>query len=132
MIVGLVRAARSLGVGTVIWAIASGCGATDAPRAVQIDPAFARPDVNTTVLHLLVTERACASGRPMGDRLLGPQIVEIVDAVLIAFAAIPQGGGQDCQENPEAPVTVELASPLGERTLRDGRRIAIDITQLID
>jgi hypothetical protein len=66
----------------------------------------------------------------MGDRLLGPQIVETDEAVLIAFAAITIGA--DCPSNPATPVTVELPSPVGGRKLRDGISVGVDLTQLID
>ena len=79
----------------------------------RLDRAFPRPGADSTEIHLRVTERECASGQPMGDRLLGPQIVETGQAVLVAFAAITQYDGQDCQENPSTPVTVTLPSPLG-------------------
>jgi hypothetical protein len=68
------RTAMPAGLGEVEW---------------QLDPAFSPPDADTTALHLLATERDCASGEPMGDRMLGPQIVETDDSVLIAFAATP-------------------------------------------
>jgi hypothetical protein len=96
----------------------------------MLDPAFPRPDDDTTTLHLLATERDCASGQPMGDRLLGPQIVETDKSVLIAFAAITISG--DCPSNPATPVTVELPSPLGGRRLRDGLSVSFDLTQLIN
>ena len=84
------------------------------------------------MVHLLATERECASGEPMGDRLRGPQVVETEDAVLIAFAATLQDGDEECPGNPAAAVTVELPAPLGERTLRYGRLITTDLTELID
>jgi hypothetical protein len=93
----------------------------------QLDRRFARPTGDATEVHLRVTERGCASGQPMGDRLLGPQVVETETAVLIAFAAIAPLGDQACPGNPSTPVTVPLPSPLDDRQLRDGRVVAINV-----
>jgi len=110
------RTALPVGLGEVEW---------------RLDPAFPSPDADTSVVHLLATERECASGEPMGDRLVGPQVVETDESVLIAFAATLQDGDEVCPGNPEAAVSVELPAPLGERTLRDGRLITTDLTELI-
>ena len=56
----------------------------------------------------------------MGDRLLGPQVVETDDEVRIVFASIPLIGDQNCPGNPPAAVTVVLDQPLGDRELLDG------------
>ncbi len=77
------------------------------------------PAADQTEIALLVTERACASGQPMGDRLLEPQIVEEDDRVLVVFAAATNPGGAACPGNPSTPVTITLAEPLGERELLD-------------
>ncbi len=70
---------------------------------------------------MLATEVECASGREMGDALQGPQVVETKTAVLLAFAAIPLAEPEvNCQGNPSTPVTIELAQPLGVRTIHDG------------
>lgn len=86
----------------------------------RLDPATPEPTSEATEVHLLVTEDGCASGEPMGERLLGPQVVETDIQVLIAFAAISKVGGVLCPGNPETAVTVPLDSPLGTRTLVDG------------
>ena len=91
-----------------------------------VDPS--RPaDPEQSELHVLVTEAACASGRPPGSRLLGPQVIETADRVLIAFAAIAQDGEQDCPSNPPSPVTVTLSQPLGQREVLDGLVITTDL-----
>ena len=86
---------------------------------VRIDP-DSPPDPADTTIHLLVTERGCASGREMGDALKGPQIVETDKAVLVAFAVIPVAGSARCPGNPSTSVTIDLSEPLGDRTLYDG------------
>ena len=59
----------------------------------------------------------------MGDALLGPQVIETGEAVLVAFAAISPIGPANCPGNPSTPVTVQLSQPLGRRTLKDGLHI---------
>ena len=87
---------------------------------VSIDPG-SLPSSHSTTIQLLVTEVDCASGREMGDALMGPQVVETEAAVLVAFAAIPLSDRMvTCQGNPSTPVTIELSRPLGDRTIRDG------------
>ncbi len=86
---------------------------------IDLDPA-SLPTPDQTEIALLVTERACASGQPMGDRLLEPQIIEESDRVLLVFAAAVKPGGADCPGNPSTPVTVALSAPLGDRELLDG------------
>lgn len=94
----------------------------------ELDPAFPVPTQDTLVIHVLATERGCASGRAMGDRLLGPEVVERDDEVLIAFATNPPPGlNQDCQGNPSTAVTVELAAPLGTRELKDGLATGVKV-----
>ena len=105
------RVALPEGLGVVEWVV---------------DPDAPDPGPDTTEIRVLVTERACAGGQEMGDRLLGPQVVETDEAVLIAFAAVPVVGGATCPSNPATAVTVRLAEPLGDRELRDG--LAVDVT----
>lgn len=81
------------------------------------------PSPEGTAIRLLVTEESCASGREMGDALLGPQIIETDDAVLVAFAAVSPIGPAECPGNPSTPVTIELSQPLGQRTLYDGLHV---------
>jgi hypothetical protein len=82
-----------------------------APGA-SLDPA-------TTRIPVLVTERACASGKPLGDRLLSP-IVRYGDGWLgIGLEITMLEGPQDCQGNPATPVTISLRRPLGDRLLVD-------------
>lgn len=88
--------------------------------AIGLD-AGSPPDPDSRTIHVLATEQECASGREMGDDLLGPQVVETDSAVLIAFVAIPLAERLvNCQGNPSTPVTIELSRPLGDRTIYDG------------
>jgi hypothetical protein len=123
-----------------IWAGASGGEVCDVVRLLppgygavdwELDPSFPRPDPTATEIHLLATELGCTSGSELGDRLLGPQVVETDDAVRIVVASIALTGSQTCPGNPPTAVTVTLDAPLGDRSLVDGRAIA-PITELVD
>ena len=86
----------------------------------QFDPDRPRPGPDATTATVLATERACASGKPMGDRLQPPAVTYTDAAVVVLLTALPQAGGQDCPGNPSTPVTIELDEPLGNRRLLDG------------
>ncbi len=87
--------------------------------AIRLDP-DSLPNPEDAAIQLLVTETSCANGREMGDALLGPQVIETDDAVLLAFAAVGLIGPANCPGNPSTSVIVELSQPLGQRTLYDG------------
>ena len=86
----------------------------------ELDPAFPSPTAEDTEIHVLATERGCASGREMGDALRGPQVLETDTEVVIAFAVELPLGGQECPGNPPTAVTVTLDQPLGDRELVNG------------
>ena len=97
-----------------------------------LDPASPDPISDSTTVNLLATERECASGQPMGDRLLPPTVVETDEAVLITMAATPPPGDAfTCQGNPSQPVTVNLASALGDRELLEGSTTAGRISDYV-
>lgn len=91
----------------------------------KLDPDSSAPTADSTSLRLWATERECASGQPMGDRLLPPEVVETDTAVLIAMVASPAPDDVLlCPDNPPQPVAVDLAAPLGDRELLDGSATA--------
>ena len=90
--------------------------------AIRLDP-DSPPSPEDAAIQVLVTEESCASGREMGDALLGPQVIETDEAVLVAFAAVSPIGPADCPGNPSTPVTIQLSQPLGQRTLHDGLHV---------
>lgn len=98
----------------------------------RLDPAGGGLGPATTSVAVLATERDCASGRPMGDRLLDPEIVMTDTQVLITFAVQPLPGGQNCPSNPEQAVLVELPEPLGERELVDGLATGLDLADFLE
>lgn len=75
----------------------------------------------TTTLVLLATERGCASGQPMGDRLREPLVTVTDDAIRILLSTEPREGDQECPGNPSQRVEIELPEPLGDRELLDAR-----------
>jgi hypothetical protein len=85
----------------------------------SLDPSFRRPRPADRVLHILVSEFECSSGRSASGRI-GPAYV-ITDRYEVHIEILVQWlpGGQDCQAAPPTPATLRLAEPLGDRTLRD-------------
>ena len=121
-----------LGPNGWIWAGASSGESCDVTRVLpeglsavewEIDPSTGRPGADATEVEFLATENSCASGQAMGERLLGPDVVETDDQVLVVVAAIALPGTQECPGNPSTPVTIELAAPLGDREIVDGSRV---------
>lgn len=99
------------------WPLPEGLGGVE--WQFESDP----PPADATSFTVLATEMACASGRQLGDQLLGPDVVESDDAIRITFAAIPLSGGADCPTNPPTAVTIELDEPVGDRSIVDGRAL---------
>lgn len=77
------------------------------------------PDPDSSQVHLLVTEVACASGKPADGRVTLERLVEHEDRVELVVGVKAQPGGQTCPSNPPTPFTVQLDEPLGARTLAD-------------
>lgn len=94
----------------------------------EVDPAGEPLGPDTTTLVVLATERGCASGQPMGDRLNEPEISYTDRAVLILLTTRPREGGQDCPGNPSQRVEIALTEPLGQRVIQDAR--ATDLGEL--
>lgn len=87
----------------------------------HLDPSAPPPGPDETRIAVVLNERECVSGQPIGERLVGPQVVVTDTRVHIAFAAQPPPGDAfDCQGNPDIPFTVELPEPLGDRVLVEG------------
>jgi hypothetical protein len=76
---------------------------------------------DTTSLTALVTETECASGESSEGRVVGPEIVQLPDRVLVTFAVHAlSGGAHRCPGNPVTMVKIRLPVPLGPRRLLDG------------
>ena len=88
----------------------------------EIDPAAEPLDPDTTTLSLLATERGCASGQAMGDRLHDPDVTFTDDAVLIRLTTEPRDGGQECPGNRSQRVEIELGNlSASERSRTQGQ-----------
>lgn len=107
--------------------VGDGSGATSTPQhdvgdlgdaIVTLDPDNL-PDADSTEVHLLVTETACAGGEPADGRVALERLVEHEDRVELAVGVEALDGAQTCQSNPPTPFTVELDEPLGARALVD-------------
>jgi hypothetical protein len=82
------------------------------------DPNRPAPTPDSTVIDVQLTERECVGGMPIGDRLVGPQVVMTDSELHLAFAAMPPPGeAHDCQGNPSTPYQISLPGPLGEREI---------------
>ena len=77
------------------------------------------PDSDSTTLHLLVTQKACASGRSGVERMLKPEVIESATEIRVAMGVIAGCGGR-CPGNPFVPITIKLAAPIGQRKIVDG------------
>ncbi len=89
---------------------------------VQIFHNPSRPlDQAADSIDVLVSEVVCTGGHTMGNRLLGPQVVETDTEVILAFAAVKRPGETfDCPTNPFTSVTVALDGPLAGRRVVNG------------
>jgi hypothetical protein len=119
-----------MGGAAALVVLAAGCaqpGAAGGPPAdkppagdaiVALDPDNP-PDPGSSEVHLLVTEVACAGGRPADGRVTLERLVEHEDRVELVIGVEAPEGDQTCPSNPPTPFTVELDEPLGDRILLD-------------
>jgi hypothetical protein len=78
---------------------------------------------NGACSEILVTETACASGKPATGRVEEPLVVRERASVQVAMFVRPLDGPATCPSNPPTPYTLRLDGPLGDRTLTDGGSI---------
>ena len=84
----------------------------------------------STTLKVLVTERACASGKSAVGRIAKPKVSYEADRVVITIGVTPLTGKQSCTANPATRLTVTLSEPLGGRELYNGSPFpAIPVSQ---
>jgi hypothetical protein len=93
----------------------------------RLDPGGESPTPSSTSVDVLVHETACASGEPVGDRLVGPDIDVTTAEVRVGFLAEVQAGDHSCPSNPETPITIHLDEPLGNRELVDAYDLRRDL-----
>lgn len=88
------------------------------PAEWRLDPAF-EPGPASRLVQVLLTERACANGLTPEGRILVPELAYLEDAIHITLS-VRSFKGADCPGNPEFPLTIDLAEPIGQRRLIDG------------
>ena len=87
----------------------------------SLDPDHPAPVPGDTVLHLLASRRDCTGGEPVGDDLVGPEVVERGGQVLIALGVKPMPpGSYTCIGTMGEPIEITLDQPLGSGSLVDG------------
>ncbi len=90
----------------------------------------AKTSKTTKSLKVLVTERACASGKTAKGRIARPRVAYEADRVVITIGVTPLDGAQDCKSNPATALTIALTEALGTRLLFDGGPYpAIEVAQ---
>jgi hypothetical protein len=85
----------------------------------RLDPTFAL-DPSLTALQILVTEQTMASGTPVEDRLLTPDLYLGSDRLVLRVYVQPLEGYIGRTSRHETPVFVALPEPLGRRHVLDG------------
>ena len=85
----------------------------------RLDPAH-EAGPGDTELRVLVTEQAYASGRRAHGRVLPPELYVDAEELVLTIFITPERGFQNGTPNPETPVRVALAHPIGARRLIDG------------
>jgi hypothetical protein len=73
-----------------------------------------------TVLRILVTEQTYAGGKRADGRVLDPDLYEDEYELIVSMFVSPLEGFQMRRPNPETPVRIALAQPIGSRELIDG------------
>jgi len=85
----------------------------------RLDPSH-ESQPGETVLRVLVTEQAFASGRRAHGRVLPPDIYIDADELVLTIFVTPQPGFQNNTPNPETPIRVVVPERIGPRRLVDG------------
>jgi hypothetical protein len=76
--------------------------------------------VEDIVLRVCVTEQTYAAGRRADGRVLAPDLYENEHELVLTMYVRPETGFQMRTPNPETPVRVALAHPVGNRKVIDG------------
>ncbi len=77
------------------------------------------PGSSGTELHVLINERACASGEaPIGREIL-PVVLEEPDTITIVVLVEPVSGAAACPGNPWHAISIGLSEPVGDRRFFD-------------
>lgn len=87
-------------------------GTADVHLDGEVDPSAAH-------LHLLVIERACASGRDAHGLIRVVALDETDEEIRLVIGVEPREGDHTCPSNPATPVRVDLDAEVGDRDLVD-------------
>jgi hypothetical protein len=68
----------------------------------------------------ILREKACASGQSPNGRIASTQVRFTTSTVTVTILVTRLPEPQDCQANPEFPVTVTLSEAVGDRQVLDG------------
>jgi hypothetical protein len=90
------------------------------PATFWIDPTALPLDPTATSFKAILREKACASGQTPNGRIAGTDVSFTASAVTVTILVTPLPDPQDCQGNPEFPVTVTLSQAVGDRQVLDG------------
>lgn len=89
-----------------------------------LDPAFPRPGPTAEILHVLVWDPQCSGGASTTGRMSAPVIAYDDRTVTMTIGVrpleAPPGTAFGCPLPPGTPARLELAQPLGARSLLDG------------
>ncbi len=92
-----------------------GAAAVGSAEPAHWELAF-EPDVASSELHLLVQERACASGRSAEGRIV-VDVESTADTITLTVSVRPLGGDQECPGNPNTPFVMVLPDRVGDRRI---------------
>jgi hypothetical protein len=92
----------------------------------RLDPSF-ESSPEATVLHVLVTEQAYASGQRADGRVLPPAIYLDADQLVLTIFVTPRPGFQNGTPNPETSARIQLPQPIGSRRLIDGALVQFSL-----
>ena len=96
------------------------------PARWALDPAFQRPGVAAETLYVLVWDQECSGGTSTTGRMSAPVIAYGDTTVTITIGVRPieaaPGTALACPLPPGTPASLELAEPVGDRSLLDGGR----------
>ncbi|WP_019146204.1 hypothetical protein [Aeromicrobium massiliense] len=93
---------------------------TDSAGWAMVTASATDLDPDATSVPVRVTEVECASSRDPEAHLHEPVVVETDESVTVYWTAEKPTGPQKCPGNPLADRVIELAEPLGDRTVLDG------------
>lgn len=85
----------------------------------RVDPSC-EVRADDVVLRILVMEQTYAGGKRADGRVLDPDLYEDEHELTLTMFVTPREGFQMRSPNPETPVRVALAQPVGNRELIDG------------